>query len=205
MKYPLVLSLTRSQRLFLTLCSICRWCLLPCALRIIFFSIFRPVASLESPLPPGGAIMSNIPTAQNREWGLSHPVCGLNSVVLTPPPPQDWILIPSSQTFFLHCFLCVFSKFATVFLRNFVSTLNFGYVFSNMVCCWSSFHHFLHIVSGVLVEIWFVLEFFVLEFSFRLIFLSRLSSKCLSYHLSLISLWAMHCGLRVAEEDVSCT
>ncbi len=104
------------------------------------------------------------------------------------PPPLD--------TKFPNSFFYIVSD---VFFRNllqflfeiFVSTLNFGHVFSNMVCCWSSFHHFLHIVSGVLVEIWFVMEFFVLEFCFRLTFESRLSSKYLSEKSKVITIYPL--------------
>ncbi len=130
MKYPLLLSLTRSQRLFLTLWSICRWCVLPCALRIIIFSHFQAGGKPREPTTAPEDAMSNIPTAQNREWGLSHPICDLHSVVLNPPPPPDWILIPSSQTIFFYIVSDVFFRnLLQFFFEIFVSTLNFGYVF----------------------------------------------------------------------------
>ncbi len=62
----------------------------------------------------------------------------------------------------------------------------------------------------MLVEIWFVFEFLDLEFCFRLIFLSRLSSKYLSEKSKVITIYPFgQCivcyELWTVEEDVSCT
>ncbi len=121
-----------------------------------FFPIFRPVASLESPLlhqeAPSCRIFRQLKIV-NEAFRTLYVASNFD----TKFPNFFFTLFP----------MCIFEIcFYVEFWLCFAS--------------WSSFHHFLHILSGVLVEIWFVLEFFVLEFCFRLIFLSRLSSKYLS-------------------------